>query len=298
MAEVTRYARRIDQVVSSEGTRVRWLPREDARRRHLSTALRSLRSAVSEQPRPGVFVFVVADPFGHVGRLWLAADETARSGVVGRHDFVDLLVGFDDELSLRHAMFVVRRLEGRVRYTVLDLDTPNGLVSAENTPVHCLESERLLSFRTGPFSFFCVPTGAGCDVPDDLERAWLRFDAPPLRREATWRHRLMRRWERGAGGVLTLEPARAAGAWPVSAEDLARGVLVGRSERCGVHLASDDRVSRVHAVLVSIDDVPHIIEAGSTNGIWSGETKVRCQPLQDGDLFEFGRTRLRWRSAH
>jgi hypothetical protein len=298
MPEFTRYVRRIDHVLPSTGeaTRVPNFPRADARRVHLPLVQRSLRSAVREQPRPGLFVFVATDGIGHVGRLWLAATDVPRAGLVGRHDRVDLQLGIDDELSLRQVLFVVRRRAGRVCFTVLDLDTPNGLLSGADTPVHLLESDGLLSFRTGSLSFFCVPTGPGCDVPESLDEAWERFDAAPGRREATWQHRLLRRREHSPAGLLTLSGDGPAQAWPVGEAALARGVLVGRSTRCGVRV-DDSRVSRVHAVLLTLDGVPHIIDACSTNGLWCGDEAVRCQPVRDGDVFEFGDCTLQWSAS-
>lgn len=298
MPEFTRYARRIDHVLASNSdvTRVPNFPRADARRVHLPLVQRSLRSAVREQPRPGLFVFVATDRIGHVGRLWLSATDAPRAGLIGRHDQVDLQLGLDDELSLRQVLFVVRRRAGRVRFTVLDLDTPNGLLSGADTPVHLLESEALLSFRTGALSFFCVPTGPGCDLPEDFDEAWERFDAMPRRREATWHHRLRRRREHGAAGLLTLTGDGPTQAWPVGEAALSRGVLVGRSGRCGVRV-DDSRVSRVHAVLLTLDGVTHIIDACSTNGLWRGDEAVRCQPVRDGDEFELGDSTLHWSAS-
>jgi hypothetical protein len=298
MTELTRYSRRIDHVVtSSENTIIPQRLRPDSRRVHLPLVQRSLRSAVREEPRPGLFVFVAASAFGHVGRLWLAATDAPRAGVIGRHDQVDLQLGLDDTLSLRQVMFVVRLREGRVCFTVLDLDTPNGLASSADTPVHLLESDELLSFRAGGLSFFCAPTGPGRDVPEAVDDAWARFDAMPRRREATWHHRLLRRRERAAAGLVTVHTENGARGWSVGEAALARGVLVGRAPRCGVFIGDDDRVSRVHAVLLTIDGVTHLIDAGSTNGTWHDGEEIRCQPLRDGDVYELGDSSLRWSTS-
>lgn len=298
MNDVTRYARRIEHQGSvREGTRVATRQRVDERWPQLGAMHMRLRSAVLEQHQPGLFILVTAAGRGEVGRLWLSATEDVRVGLIGRHDMVDLQLAFDDELSLRQALFVVRLRDGRARFTVVDLDTPNGLVSSSETPVHLLEAEQPLSFRTGPFSFFCVPTGPGASLPEDPDEAWKLFEAPPERRAATWIRKLWRRNEQQAAGLVSVSSAHHHHQVPIGAVALDRGVLLGRASRCGICLEHDFQVSRVHAVLLTVDGVPHVIDASSTNGLWHGEDEIHCQPLRDDDQFTLGRSNFRWSAA-
>jgi len=298
MSDFTRVARRIDHVVSAAPhTVLGTMRRADHRRSQLARMHTSLRSAVAEQPTPGLLVFVAADGLGQVGRLWLKATDEVRGGVIGRHDMVDLQLAFHDELSLRQALFVVRLHEARVRFSVVDLDTPNGLIAADERPAHLLEGQAPLSFRTGPFSLFCVPTGPGAVLPDDLERAWDCFDAHAAVRPGSWVRRLWPPSRRRPSGMLSVSTPGAFTHYALDMEALERGVLVGRAPRCGVQLAHDHGVSRVHAVLLSVDGVPHVIDAGSTNGLWLLGEEVRCQPLRDQDCLSLGNSSFTWSAA-
>jgi hypothetical protein len=68
-------------------------------------------------------------------------------------------------------------------------------------------------------------------------------------------------------------------------EDLRRGVLVGRAEKCldqGLKLVMTMQISRVHAVLL-LDhrDTIWLYDAGSTNGTLVSGTKVRSATLAE-----------------
>ena len=63
-------------------------------------------------------------------------------------------------------------------------------------------------------------------------------------------------------------------------------------------IVPDAMVSRVHAVVLSIDGVPHLVDAGSSNGTWRHPgTRVKCTKLEDGDVFLFGHARVGWRAG-
>ncbi len=79
---------------------------------------------------------------------------------------------------------------------------------------------------------------------------------------------------------------------------LERGVLIGRHDRCDI-VIPEASVSRVHAVLLDVDDTLFLIDTGSSNGVWhrSG-ARVRCAPVEDGDAFLIGAATVRWRRLH
>jgi FHA domain len=86
---------------------------------------------------------------------------------------------------------------------------------------------------------------------------------------------------------------------PVGAKALERGIILGRYSRCsGDTSVMTDLVSRVHAVVISVDDQVHIIDAGSTNGIVVGEAEVKCAPVESGATYSLGRMLVRWEPAH
>lgn len=282
---------------SAGQTRVASLRRQDLRKYQLRRIHTQMRSAVLEQTRPGLFVFVTHAERGLLGRLWLSATHESRAGVLGRHSCVDLSLQADDELSLRQVLFVVRVRDEGVRFTVVDLDTPNGLMGGADTPTHLLEANYPLAIRSGLTSFFCVPTGPGTVIPRDAEEAWIALEAhTPQRREATWFNLLFGRSDQRAVGLVTSLSGPRHQEYLVGAQALERGVLFGRAERCLIRF-DDQMVSRVHTVLLNVDGALHVIDAGSMNGTWVRGEAVQCQQIHTGDIIKMGKSRFKWDAA-
>lgn len=256
---------------------------------------RLIRSAVAEERRPGLFVFAATVDGQLAGRLWLAATDDVRAGTVGRHELVDLPVSPDGALSLRHFLFLVRRVRGVVRFTALDLETPAGL-HTQHGQQSVVEAERPMLLRTARLCFWCVPTGAG-GIPDDAVTAWAMFNDAPAPKAPSLFDRIVQRAPSSRGSLRLVLGTRAH-SLSVDSQMLAQGLLVGRHERCDV-VVPETHVSRVHLVLMEIDDVLHVIDTGSSNGTWTttGE-RVRCRPLRDGEVLLVGGACLEWRERH
>jgi FHA domain len=247
-------------------------------------------SAVREERRPGLFVFAAHERFGHLGRLWLEASDTPRAGTVGRHDEVDLALPLDGALSLRHVLFVVQRAGGGVRFTAVDLGTPDGLRLEGGDRVRLAEAEGVQIFVASEFVFFCVPTGK--DVP------W-KSDAPRPFSTLAQRVSLRTEWPEAVLSQRVMGRLELPGGWSVRlrADALRRGVLVGRMPRCEVRV-EEESVSRVHAVLMAVGGVPFLFDAGSTVGTWRGARRVFVAPLVDGEVLRLGfEVEVCWRSA-
>jgi hypothetical protein len=70
----------------------------------------------------------------------------------------------------------------------------------------------------------------------------------------------------------------------LTSEDLAEGVLVGRSERCidrGIAAALSDRISRAHLLLLESGGRVEAFDLCSTNGTQRGRERVRRVLLDD-----------------
>lgn len=81
----------------------------------------------------------------------------------------------------------------------------------------------------------------------------------------------------------------------VEAKALERGVILGRYERCvGGGEVEFESVSRVHAALMSVDGVVHLIDAGSTHGEKARDEDVKCIPAQRGTTYTLGTMPMRW----
>jgi hypothetical protein len=251
---------------------------------------RVLRSAVLEQPRPGLFILAVHTALGEVGRLWLAATETPRAGTVGRHEAVDLALKQDAGLSLRHLLFVVRQVNGQVRFNALDLATPGGVHA--RVAVSAVETSSPMLLRSSGLLFFCVPTGPRATLAADPEQAWRQLDEPTGRQPPPLS--VVERVRGHGAGVLTLQLGTTARTYRVEPQTLRDGVLLGRNERCDV-LIPDRYTSRVHAIVISLDGVPYLIDTGSGNGTWHvGGVQAHCWRLEEGDAFRLGNATVQW----
>ena len=255
---------------------------------------RAVRAACLEETRPGLFVFAAGRDAGPVGRLWLAATDAPRAGTLGRHEAVDLPIAPEAALSLRHVLFVVRLVAGRVRFTAIDLETPSGLHTRHGAE-HLVEAERPALLRTAGLTFFCVPTGANTALPVDALEALRVLEDPPRPKRTSLIDQFLRRDE--SVGVLTLQLGDRVLPLTVDVPMLERGVLIGRQPRCEV-IIPETHVSRVHAVVLNVDGAPHLIDTGSSNGTWhhAGQ-RVRCWKLTDGDVFFVGNAAtVEWRA--
>lgn len=253
---------------------------------------RTVRSACLEEPRPGAFLFAAHASGGNVGRLWLAATATPRVGTLGRHEAVELPITTDAALSLRHVLFVVRLVSGRVRFSALDLESRSGLHTQAGQQRQ-LESEQPAVLRAAGLAFFCVPTGPGSVMPADPNEAWERMNRPPTTRRPSIVDRMLEGGLRTVGQLTALMGSQRL---PLRLEDatLERGVLVGRDGRCDV-VVPHHEVSRVHAMVVTFDGAPYLVDVGSANGTWTAQgERVRCVALRTGDEFLLGGARLRW----
>ena len=81
---------------------------------------------------------------------------------------------------------------------------------------------------------------------------------------------------------------------------LARGVLIGRYERCdghGLPALASEAISRVHLLVTEVRGTPYAIDLASINGVWSGEQRIRSTPLVSGQALKLadGRVWLEWR---
>lgn len=221
-------------------------------------------SAVNEQPRLGLFVFAHHPLFGVVGRLWLHATPHPRAGTLGRHEHVDLGLPLDGALSLRHALFVVRLDAGVLRTTVVDLASSAG-IHLDGAEVRRFDIAGAFALQLGEFFVFGVATGAGpCSselhvaAPSRLELGDCDERAQPA-------------------GYLRIRAGESHVLMTATRGELARGILVGRNERCNLQIGHE-AISRVHAVIVDIEGELVIADAGSTNGMRRPNgALVRCE---------------------
>lgn len=331
VSEVTRFIRlRADvdrTLATNEGTRVAHPSRPDDVRfvdHHslFNRHQRRLHQVLREFPRKGVCVFAVHPQHGLAGQLWLEASAGVRAGSVGRHAEVELHLPFDEALSLRQLLVLVTRGDGGTRIQVVDLATPGGFQAETGGVLRAVTADGPCVLAVASYSLFLLPTGA--PTPWEPQAADPFLTLPPRRLVTRTRPRPEpRRLGEGQALVtecrgpvmvradrlrepgepvvacLTLGAGALAHRLELGASALERGVLLGRYERCaGDPSALEFDVSRVHALVLSVDGEPWLFDAGSTNGVFAGEAQVRAVPLDEVTAYRLASLPLGWQRVH
>lgn len=279
---------------------------------------------------PGVAIVAVDEQTGRAAGI---ARLTARVGrpvaaVVGRHDQCDLYLDGNDRLALRQLAVVLAPVKSwekgkpQLSYRVFDLRTGDGMVDEDGKRLTALRAEGPSVLRVAGYTLFILVLGDPTDWPESAADAWamlperVYFDEleraphgsmPKLRIPTTERSSVIIRTagpretsELGTGHAGTLEitgPNRTI-RMRIGADALTDGVLLGRYSRCdGTEALDDPSLSRVHGLMLHIDDQLIVIDTASSNGmrVHGAETSRLIVLDRDADL-QFGkRTLLRWR---
>jgi FHA domain len=225
------------------------------------------------------------------------------------------------------------RAGANVRYRVLDLRTTDGFSDESDRSLRGLRCEGPGLLRCGGYALFIMPLGDPTDWPAEPNDAWaflperVYFDelersalgsaprnAPgrgPSRIDHAVTHRSLiirthgpRDTSDGSlvesgdiAGTLELIGPRNRGTIRIGHDELRDGVLIGRYARCNnAQLADDPSLSRVHALLLQIDDAIVVIDTASLNGTREvDQPKARLIHLQgDTELVLGTATRARW----
>jgi hypothetical protein len=225
-----------------------------------------------------------------------------------------------------------QRGQAAVKYRVLDLRTSNGFTDEQDRQLRGLRCEGPALLRCGGHAIFILPLGDPTDWPASPDDAWaclperVYFDELArcadgsiarqahvihhLRRSMLVRtvgpHDTSRSLATGtplvgnglAAGVLEMEGPQVAGALEIGHDELRDGVLLGRYDRCASAPLADDRsLSRVHALLIQIDERLLMVDTASIHGTrLNGQRRSRVLELSDGTEVQLGKaTRVRWR---
>lgn len=271
--------------------------------------------------RPGFAVFALHQELGVAGHLWLEATDELRASGIGRHSCVDLFLPEDRNLSLRHLLLLVRGGPEGLRLRVMDLATPNGFYLESGESLRAAEADGFLVFGAASYVFVAIRTGAALPWALNSPEPWRSLP----------KRVVLARQERLAGAALPhgVEKEDTSVTLPrgpveVGSESLVgpgeaprgrlhlvagdhaeilgigqaaldRGVLIGSYHRCaGTRRDPDRSLSRVHAVLITIEDVLHLADVGSRNGTFLNDVELRCAPVDPGATYQLGQVQLRW----
>ncbi|HSN30452.1 MAG TPA: FHA domain-containing protein [Kofleriaceae bacterium] len=281
---------------------------------------------------PGVAIVAVHEKTGRAQGLVVLRARVDRfvAAIVGRHDRCDLFINASDALSLRHLAIVLdpvsswKRGDSTVRYRVLDLRTRDGFADETGRPLRGLRAEGPALLECAGYAFFLLPVGDSTDWPAAPEDAWamlperVYFDEidrcaegslTKLPKPGSRTSTLVRTHgphDTGVGlvrsgsaaGTLELRGAHTGGYLDIGHAELADGILLGRYPRCnGAGFSDDPSLSRVHALLIQVDDRLLLVDTSSRNGSrLRGLPDARVIEIIGETELELGtHTRVRWR---
>jgi hypothetical protein len=242
-------------------------------RKHFS----ALRSAWAAQPHEGVLIAAIDGNglFDAHAHLRLPTTGIAHL-ILGRHERCDVVLSRDGDVSLRHLLVrATRGPQGNLHLRAIDLRSRVGLLSEDGRRCEAIASRGPLFIQVASYVLFLFPTGPSV-------RPW-GYDA-----DETWRGFAPRDQEilpppqplksRAAPGPTALKLATITiessspqagdltSTHAVWSDQLERGILVGRDDRCSHGGLEEGNLSRVHLVLLSVDDEVWAIDTASTNG--------------------------------
>lgn len=268
----------------------------------------------------------------------LVAAEDAFA-VVGRHTQCSVVLPDDPFVALRHVL--VRSIAlpaGGVALRMLDLHTGLGFLLPDGSRHTSIYAEGPVAVAVGEYALVALPTESKDDelpgempapvvdmptaVRDQLQALAVamspyRVNARPVNR--TSRITLMpsavmvgeplppnlERLAIGGRYALTLARGGRSATVMVSEEDLARGVVIGRSEKCHTEMLrriTDESTSRVHILVLREGGVVYAYDLASTQGTFVNGMPVRRVVLAGGGAsLTLGRgdnaVRLSWQPA-
>jgi pSer/pThr/pTyr-binding forkhead associated (FHA) protein len=293
-----------------------------------------------EVDEPGLALLAIDEYTGVPAGLVRLRARVGRhvAAIVGRHDQCDLFLDRHASLALRHLAVVLdpvstwARNQATVKYRVLDLRTESGFTDEGGKHMRGLRADGPAIMRVAGHAVFVLPLGDQTDWPQRADEAWdmlperVYFDEMSCRPEgsltnmpldAHTRRSLVYRThgprDTGVGlvqksllssdvaGTLEIIGETRTGALKVGDRALRDGVLIGRYARCdGATLLEDPSLSRVHALLLQIDDALMVIDTASRNGTYlPAAPPARVITITGGTEVNLGKhTRIRWRWAH
>ncbi|MCX5744539.1 MAG: hypothetical protein NT062_18775 [Proteobacteria bacterium] len=223
------------------------------------------------------------------------------------------------------------------RFRIFDLRTAEGMRDEEDRPLRGLRAEGPAVVRAGGYVIFALPLGDPTDWPASARDAWdclpqrVYFDelecipdgtdvrlskvhaavpAPISAPSASRNSAVIRThgpWDSSvdlpiaadeAAGTLSVVGPHGRGRLHIGRSALVDGVLLGRYARCdGAGLGGDGSLSRVHVLLLLVDDRLIAVDTASTYGSrLSGGANARVLQLTSETELELGlKTQIRWR---
>ncbi len=239
-------------------------------------------------------------------------DLPARAGeyaVLGRHDKCDGFLDGDERISLRHLLLTSYPLDGGgVALRFLDLLTQLPLFLDDAIPRRSLVATGALRMRLGSWVIGALPIVDGAvDTSAALAEGAARVEVhetslppritlssristgvaslPPVAHSMIFSYRESARRAPPPGmASLTLARDGQSVTVEVPDDDLERGILLGRADRCldaGLRSVLTNGISRTHLLLLRDRGRTFAYDLASTNGTYQHRQRVRRAQLDD-----------------
>ncbi len=257
------------------------------------------------------------------------------AAIVGRHDHCDLYLHAREDLALRQLAVVMEPVASwspgstNIRYRMLDLRTTEAMTGEDGKRIRGLVAEGPAIVRCGGFTLFALPLGDPSDWPSSAEDAWSmlparvyldeipsdiargslpvmpqrkpeRLAASTITRTSGVRDTGMRLVQGDIAGALELYTPTKQVTLAIGESALKDGVLIGRYDRCDAKdIAGDDTsLSRVHALLMRVEDRLLLLDTASSNGTFERGEQVRVVVIDADTELRLGKkTYARWRAV-
>lgn len=251
---------------------------------------------------PGL-ALAALDEDGVEAQAFLPAERTSlATAVVGRHAKAEIHLGGDPTLSLRHLLIVLSAVGpgGSIRFRVLDLRTPMGFCRESGAQVRALEGEGAAAIGCGRYVLVLFGREEGRARSLGPDEAWneLNWFEPVARTEPDPFEGPLLDSDETPRGELVVSSEQGESSLPVGRRALRAGVLFGRAQRCeAMHLLMRPDISRVHVIVIELDDALYAIDAASKNGVWTPGGIERVYRLEEGSWVSLaGSARVGFRS--
>ena len=237
----------------------------------------ALRAAHQAQPSEGVLIAAIDgnEVFDAHAHLRLPPSGIAHL-ILGRHERCDVVLPRDQDVSLRHMLLrATRGPQGQLHLRAIDLRSRCGLLSEDGKRCEAIASRGPLFLRIASYVVFLLPTGPLVRPwSHDADETWRGFS--PRNQEILPPPQPLKSRSAPAPGAVKLATITIQSSSPqagdltsthaVWSDQLERGILVGRDDRCSHGGLDEGNLSRVHLVLLSVDDEVWAIDTASTNG--------------------------------
>lgn len=283
---------------------------------------------------PGIAIVAVDATTGRAAGLVRLCARPGRpvTAIVGRHDHCDLYLDANEQLALRQFAVVLAPVTSwaagkpEVRYRVFDLRTGDGIHDEDGRALRGLKAEGPAVLRCSGYTIFILPIGDPSDWPENPHEAWKMIPErvyldelthtpggslpglrmPPLTtsrpsfifRTQGPRDTSVRLAEGEGVGEIHLTSRDRTMVFSVGQDALKDGILFGRYQRCdaSANVAEDNSMSRVHLLLVHVDDQLLAIDTASSRGTKVDGEAGRVFVINEDIELQLGKhTKMRWR---